>query len=98
MIAAKEIVVSISGVRYAGNYELEIAFSDGIIKVVDFAPFLKSSHHPDTRKYLDKKKFANFSLTHGVLQWNDFDLVFPMSDLYKGEISTNHLCVETSVR
>jgi len=27
------------------------------------------------------------SKTDGVLHWNDFDLVFPMADLYEGKIS-----------
>jgi len=33
------------------------------------------------------KRFKNFAVEDGVLHWNDFDLVFPMADLYEGKIS-----------
>ena len=40
----------------------------------------------DIQKYLDENKFSNFSLTDGNLNWNDYDLIFPISDLYNGRI------------
>ena len=79
-------VVRIEAVRYVSPYKLHLRFDDGHESIVDFWPFLKASSHPSIRGYLDVKRFKNFALEHGVLQWNDFDLVFPMADLYEGSI------------
>lgn len=53
---------------------------------MDFGPFLRSATHPGIRRYLQPRRFKQFAVTNGVLQWNDFDLVFPMADLYDGVI------------
>jgi hypothetical protein len=60
--------------------------SDGKENLVDFKPFLSKSLHPSIKKYLDENMFSNFSLTDGNLNWNDYDLIFPLSDLYNGQI------------
>ena len=86
MSTVKQDIICVAKARYAGGYVLELLFSDGAQRVVDVAAFLRSSNHPDIQKYLDKRKFKKFSVTHGTLHWNDFDLVFPMADLYEGKI------------
>jgi len=35
---------------------------------------------------MDEDKFSNFSLSDGNLNWNDYDLIFSISDLYNGRI------------
>lgn len=70
------------------DYAIRIKFSDGHEKLVDFKPFLIKSLHPSIKKYLDENLFSNFSLTNGNLNWNDYDLIFPISDLYSGKIQT----------
>jgi hypothetical protein len=80
-------VVQIEAARCVAPYALHLRFDDGHESTVDFGPFLRGSVHPSIRAYLDLKRFKGFSLEHGVLQWNDFDLVFPMSDLYEGRIT-----------
>ncbi len=75
-----------SDVRYVDGHRLRIAFDDGVVRVVDFAPFLKKSSHPSIRRYLDKRFFKKFTVDRNHLHWNDFDLVFPLADLYAGEI------------
>jgi hypothetical protein len=40
----------------------------------------------DIKKYKDKDLFKKFNLEYGELQWNDYDLAFPVYDLYKGII------------
>ena len=80
-------VVQIESARFVAPYELRLQFDDGHESTVDFGPFLKSSEHPSIRVYLDLKQFKNFTLEDGMLHWNDFDLVFPMADLYEGKIS-----------
>jgi hypothetical protein len=73
-------------VDYLGPYKLGLHFDDGHRSTVDFGPFLKKSAHPSIRAYLNVRKFRIFSLEHGFLHWNDFDLVFPIAELYEGRI------------
>ncbi len=42
--------------------------------------------HPDIRKYQNKKLFKHFKVEHGDVEWNDYELVFPIYDLYQGVI------------
>ena len=79
-------VLRTEGARHVSGYRLGLRFSDGHLSTVDFEPFLKNSAHPSIRAYLDLKRFKNFTLEDGVLHWNDFDLDFPMADLYEGKI------------
>jgi hypothetical protein len=79
-------VVQIESARYVAPYKLRLQFDDGHETAVDFGPFLKNSEHPSIRAYLDLKHFKSFRVEDGVLHWNDFDLVFPMAELYRGKI------------
>ena len=79
-------VVQIEAARYVAPYKLILRFDDDHESTVDFGPFLKNSDHPSIRAYLDLKQFKNFAVENGMLQWNDFDLVFPMAELYEGTI------------
>ncbi|MEO6184358.1 MAG: hypothetical protein ABIP71_14875, partial [Verrucomicrobiota bacterium] len=72
-------VVQIDAARCVAPYKLSLRFDDGHQSSVDFGPFLKNSDHPSIRAYLDLKQFKNFIIENGILQWNDFDLVFPMA-------------------
>lgn len=78
--------LKIDSAKYLSDYAIRIKFSDGNEKLVDFKPFLSKSLHPSIKKYLDENKFSQFSLTDGNLNWNDYDLIFPISDLYNGQI------------
>ncbi len=78
--------LKIVSAKYLSDYAIRIKFSDGKERIVDFKPFLSKSLHPSIKKYLDENKFSNFSLTDGNLNWNDYDLIFPLSDLYNGQI------------
>ena len=85
-MGAEEKIIAVENVEYVGEYKLALTFNDGKQHVVDFYPFLSESQHPDTRKYLDRKKFAKFNLDHGFLEWNDWELCFPMDKLYHNTI------------
>ena len=87
MSTATEHYVKVTGAEYLDGYRLRIAFDDGVVRVVDFEPFLSKSHHPAIRKYLDKKLFLNWTFERGDIHWNDYDLIFPIADLYAGKIS-----------
>jgi len=78
--------LKIDSAKYLSDYAIRIKFSDGNEKLVDFKPFLSKSLHPSIKKYLDENKFSQFSLTDGNLNWNDYELIFPISDLYNGQI------------
>lgn len=68
------------------DYMLEIKFSDGKINQIDFKEFLSRSLHSEICKYLDQDLFSTFEVKDGNIIWNDYDLIFPIADLYSGNI------------
>ena len=80
------MLISIISAEYIGNYQLNISFSDGIKKNIDFSNFLKQAKNPMTKKFLDKELFKTFSIEHGDIVWNDYEMCFPIWDLYEGNI------------
>ncbi len=80
-------ILKIKSASYVKNYELRILFQDGKEVNVDFYDFLKSSTNPHIRDYLNLEKFKSFQIKDHDLLWGDFDLLFPIEDLYTGKIS-----------
>jgi hypothetical protein len=80
------MVISIEKAQYRGDYKIEFLFSDGTSRVVDFESFLRKSKNPMSTKYLDKELFGSFTIEYGDITWNDFELCFPIWDLYEGRI------------
>ena len=80
------MVISIQGAKYKGEYIIEFSFSDGVKRKIDFAYFLKNAKNPMTKKYLDKALFQSFTIQHGDLFWNDYEMCFPIWDLHEGNI------------
>lgn len=81
-----EQIIFIEQIRHIGDYKLELLFNDDTIQEIDFFTFLSSSRNPLIKRYLDIKEFVNFSLDAGDLEWNDYDLCFPIADLYENKI------------
>ena len=81
-----ETFLSIESAEHAGEYKVKLLFDNGIERIVDFSRFLGNSRNPHIRKYLDVNKFKCFAIQNGDLQWNDYDLCFPIADLYDGKI------------
>ena len=79
-------VIAIEQAEYVEDYVLRLKFSDGKEAQVDFEPFLRQSLNPLIKKYLDKDVFKQFTVEYGDLYWNDYDLCFPIADLYEGRI------------
>jgi DUF971 family protein len=79
-------LIEIISAVYLGDYALRIYFNDSSNKVVDFKYFLENSMHPSIRKYLDEKIFKEFEIVDGNLNWQDYDLIFPIEDLYQGNV------------
>jgi len=82
----KSQVIIIKEVRYLGDYNLSLLFNDGIQQTIDFYPFLSNSLNPLIKKYLDINEFKKFKLDAGDIEWNDYDLCFPIADLYENNI------------
>jgi hypothetical protein len=80
------------------EYMLRISFSDGHEQLVDFGPFLKKSLHPEIRKFLNLKLFKRFTIENGELMWGDFDLIFPIMDLYENKLDRGNSTTGRSVR
>lgn len=74
--------ISIEQASYVDEYKIHLKFNDGKENTVDFRNFILSSQHPEIKKYQDKNLFKNFNLEYGEIEWNDYDLVFPIYDLY----------------
>ena len=79
-------LIEIKTAKYIGDFAIRLFFIDGFNRLVDFKPFLETSLHPSIRKYLDESKFQQFQIVDGNLNWNNYDLLFPIDDLYQGRI------------
>ena len=78
--------ISILTAKYIGDFAIRLGFNDGHQILVDFKPFLEKSKHPTISKYLNETKFKEFRIVNGNLDWNDFELCFPIEDLYNNAI------------
>ncbi len=78
--------VRIDSAKYLSDFAIRIKFNDGEERLVDFKPFLSNAIHPSIKKYLNENQFSDFNLTDGNLNWNDYELIFPIWDLYNGKI------------
>lgn len=78
--------IKIDSARYLGDFAIRIQFNDGTGRLVDFKPFLMKSLNPSIKKYLNENYFSQFQIVDGNLNWNDYDLIFPIWDLYNGKI------------
>jgi len=80
--------LKIDAAHYLSDYVVRILFNDNTEKLVDFKSFLNNSVHPSIKKYLDENYFSTFQIVDGNLNWNDYDMIFPIWDLYNGRIET----------
>lgn len=79
-------LIEIKSAKYVGDFAIRVFFSDGCTRLVDFKTFLEASLHPSIRKYLNEDKFKSFDIVDGNLNWNNYDLIFPIDDIYQGKI------------
>ena len=78
--------LGITEATYASGYRIRLTFSDGTVRIVDFDPFLRKARNPDLAQYRQLRKFKTFRLHYGDLMWGDYEMIFPISDLYVGKI------------
>jgi uncharacterized protein DUF2442 len=86
MSLAEDAVIEIVSAEQTSDYKLNLYFSDGMDRIIDFEPFLRGSRNPMIRAYLEPEKFASFRLEYGDLVWDDYDLCFPIADLYENRV------------
>ena len=84
--------INITRAEQLSDYTLRLSFDDGVVQAVDFKPFLSLSRHPDIRAFLEPARFAAYRIEYGELVWGDYDLCFPIADLYH-----NHLLQHTAL-
>lgn len=82
-----QVEAGVISAQYLSDYKIQLVFEDGTNNIIDFELFLSKSQHPSIQKYLDVEKFKQFEIVNRNLNWNDYDLIFPLSDLRKGNIS-----------
>jgi len=83
---AEAVAISITNARLVSESQIELSFDDGSVRTIDFKEFLFSAIHPDIVKYRDPLLFSQFEIAGGDLMWNDWELCFPLVDLYEGTI------------
>lgn len=82
----KTNIIEINNAHYLSNYKIEILFNNGRKRIIDLSDFLKKAKNPMTRKYLNKNIFKKFKIEYGDLVWGDYEMCFPIWDLYEGKI------------
>jgi len=87
--------INIVTAEQVGDFRIRLKFDDGTEHTVDFKPFLTHALHPDIRAWLDPVRFATFRLEYGELVWGDYDLCFPVIDLYRNQIE-HHASLESA--
>ena len=88
------LIINILTAELVGDYRIRIRFErvslasghDDAEQTVDFKRFLSDSAHPEIRAWLDPDRFAGFRVEYGELVWGDYELCFPMIDLYRNKI------------
>jgi hypothetical protein len=82
-------IINIVSAEHLGDYRIRLGFDDGTEQTVDFQPFLSHARHPDIRAWLDPARFTAFRLEYGELVWGDYELCFPVIDLYRNQIESS---------
>ncbi len=78
--------ISVQEAEYVSGHKLRLLFNDMTERVMDFGSFLKQARNPMITKYRRLKEFKAFTLKDGDVMWGDFEMIFPVWDLYRGEI------------
>ena len=80
--------ISVKEANYIDNFLLEIVFNDNKKNVVDFGVYLENHSHPQFNKYKKINNFKKFKIENGNVVWGkDWDMIFPVFDLYNGVLN-----------
>ncbi len=78
--------LEIAEAKYVSGYKIRLTFNDDTNRVIDFESFLRKAGNPDLMRYRQLRKFKQFHLHYGNLMWGDYEMIFPIADLYRGEV------------
>jgi hypothetical protein len=91
MTIQEGIAVEVVHAERVGAYRIDLEFSDGHRSLVDFEPFLSGSLNVETHQFLDSDKFGTFRIEWGNLVWDDYEMCFPIEDLYASTLIADPL-------
>ena len=81
-------VLSVIEANYIDAFMLELVFNDHKKNVIDFRDFLETHSHPQYNKYKKLNNFKKFKIENGNVVWGkDWDMIFPVFDLYTGKLN-----------
>ena len=83
---AADQIIEVVKAEYVDGYRLALTFADETRQVVDFGPFLSRARNPMATQYRNLEKFKQFKIVNGNLNWNDYEMIFPVAQLYAGTI------------
>lgn len=79
--------ICIVSASYVCKKVLDITFSNGVKKMVNFSPFFADNKIEYLEKYKSVSSFKKFKIQDGNIVWGkDWDLIFPIEQIYLGEI------------
>lgn len=79
--------LSVKSATHKTGHILEIVFSDGHVELVDFSKFIFTSGHPDYDKYKSINEFLKFDIINGNINWDDYQMIFPVEDIYHNRLT-----------
>ena len=79
-------VISITKATYLDSYNIELEFDDSTVQIIDFEKFILSARNPMISKFGNISEFKSFEILYGDLVWNDYEMSFPIWDLYTNNI------------
>lgn len=84
---AKNVKALLSVVKadFVGDYRVNVHFSDGTQRIIDFTDAFSRLQGYYAR-YYQPELFQTFTIEDGNLVWGeDWDVIYPTWDLYKGK-------------
>ncbi len=86
MKAKPKKTIAVRKAQVIEAFVLSVEFTDGKRTRVDIGPFLTKSKLPDIAKYRNAKQFARCEIVGGNVIWGDYEMLFPVAELYAGSI------------
>ena len=91
MLKSKILPIRVKKAIYLNDYRIAISFNNGKQTTVDFKPFLDTINNGFLKKYKNTEHFKKFNIEDGNVVWGkDWDLIFPVTQLYSGHIQVQN--------
>ena len=79
--------IKVTAAKHISDYCIEITFSDGAKKTIDFEKPFKKYLKGDYLKWLKPINFKRFKVDMGNIVWGkNWDVIFPVDQLHQGRI------------